>query len=141
MVLAGEEKLVSTCSKEYTTEGVFKNAALAKAAGKEKESNEVEAELESKKFSVVKKQRFEGVGSFSTAPLTGEPPKTVEYEILVKNESKAASITVESVTDANVPGLQQDGAVDRGSRGRRKGRLDLLERNTRPRARSRTPRS
>ena len=60
VVLAGEEKLVSTCSKEYTTEGVFKNAALAKAAGKEKESNEVEAELESKKFSVVKKQRFEG---------------------------------------------------------------------------------
>ncbi len=100
-----EEAVESTCSIEYTTAGTFTNVAVVEGNKQPKPSNEVEVELgsPSEGFEVIKKQRFVNTGEeFTTAKLKGKAPKTVEYEIIVKNTGEA-SLAVEKVSDANVP--------------------------------------
>ncbi len=100
---AGEEAVEATCSMTYPKGGTFTNVALVEGNKKPKESPPVEVELEPQtKFEVIKEQRFAGEPAYTTAKLTGVPPKTVEYEIVVKNTGET-TLAVEKITDANVP--------------------------------------
>ena len=83
---AGEK--VYTCEHVLVTgDGpIYKNVAVAKASEKEKPSEEPEVEVkELHEFEIHKEQRIAGEGSFTTAKLSSEAGKKVEYQIVVKN--------------------------------------------------------
>ena len=83
---AGEK--VYTCEHVLVTgDGpIYKNVAVAKASEKEKPSEELEVEVkELHEFEIHKEQRIAGEGSFTTAKLSSEAGKKVEYQIVVKN--------------------------------------------------------
>ena len=57
-----------------------------KAGEKEKPSKEVEVEVKERhEFEIEKEQRMQGEGSFTTAKLSSEAGKKVEYQMVVKN--------------------------------------------------------
>ncbi len=102
----GEEAVEATCSAEYKAAGNFKNAASVLFTTAEGFTNEVEVELEPvTSFEVLKEQRFEGAGSYTTGKLTGTLPATLEYEIVVRNTGET-TIEVLKLLDANAPGCQ-----------------------------------
>ena len=87
VLAAGAEK-VYTC-EHVLVEGdgpIYKNVASAKAGEKEKPSKEVEVEVKERhEFEIEKEQRIQGEGSFTTAKLSSEAGKKVEYQVVVKN--------------------------------------------------------
>ena len=56
-----------------------------KGGEKEKETPPVEVEVGEPKFEIHKEQRIQGEGSFTTAKLSSEAGKKVEYQVVVKN--------------------------------------------------------
>ena len=65
---------------------IYTNAAIVKGGEKEKETPPVEIEVkETHSFEIKKEQRIAGEGSFTTAKLSSEAGKKVEYRIMVTN--------------------------------------------------------
>ena len=89
----GAFELAAGAEKSYTCEHVlteadrpvYKNVAIVKGGEKEKETPPVEVEVGEPKFEIHKEQRIQGEGSFTTAKLSSEAGKKVEYQVVVKN--------------------------------------------------------
>ena len=65
---------------------IYTNAAIVKGGEKEKETPPVEIEVkETHSFEIKKEQKIAGEGSFTTAKLSSEAGKKVEYRITVTN--------------------------------------------------------
>ena len=86
--LAPGAEQVYTC-EHVLVEGdgpVYTNAAIVKGGEKEKETPPVEIEVkETHSFEIKKEQRIAGEGWFTTAKLSSEAGKKVEYRITVTN--------------------------------------------------------
>ncbi len=113
---AGEVTLKPGESQSYTCEHVltegdenpYKNTAAITTGGKELTSNTVEVEKLLPKFEIKKEQRIAGEPTFTTAELTSEPGKTVEYKITVANTG-ATTLKFSALKDAKCTNIQPAG--------------------------------
>ncbi len=113
-------ELAPGAEQTYTCEHVlaegdgplYKNIAVAESGGKEKQAKEVEVEVkEGDEFEIKDEQKIAGEAAFTTARLSGEVGKTVEYEITVTNTG-SASMKFSAPTDGKCTGITPFGETE-----------------------------
>jgi uncharacterized repeat protein (TIGR01451 family) len=113
VTLAAGGEQVYTCSHKLSSTGKYGNAASiegSEGTGKQT-SNEVVVNVQKASFSIEKRQRVEGAGSYTTSELTAKVGQTVEYEVVVKNTGTVA-LKFGKLVDANCEGISPSGEVE-----------------------------
>ncbi len=109
--LAPGAEQVYTC-EHLLVEGdgpIYTNAATVKGGEKEKETPPVEVEVkETHGFEIKKEQRIAGEAGFTTAKLTSEVGKKVEYKITVTNTGNT-TLKFSALTDTKCSGISPAG--------------------------------
>src|SRR5208283_770348 len=89
-LLPGEEAVEFTCSHEITAAGIDKNVAAVTGNGKEVPSNEVEAELLTEGFQIIKEQKLSTQTAFTKEKLSAKVGEKADYRITVTNSGEMA---------------------------------------------------